>query len=229
MRTIRWAVAAFGVGCAALAAQQPEGADAPFAGQPGQRLRGPLPALIVAGPKYVRPESGNVTPADENLLDRGRIGRVHDPVTRNGLNPSVLVLTAKVPAADSPVVKLLGQLQKSVEKHRELRFGTAAVFLALPFEVNRDEPLKDNPFVAEVAAAEAVGKALDKDSVLVGLAEPKTGEPFGFDAKTSTLVLFYRRLSVVKSWRATDDAPFTDEQAKDVLGTIDATLAPKRR
>jgi hypothetical protein len=148
-----------------------------------------------------------------------RKGTFHCLVCEHGLNPTVMVF-APATEPGAPFLKLLGELDKSVEKNPRSRLGAFAVFLS-------DDVKADDPREALAAkAADWAKQAKLRDEGVV-LAIDKTAGPDGYKlAEGHTTVVVYNRLTVVANLDF--EKALTDADVESVLKAVDK-LVPARR
>jgi hypothetical protein len=193
--------------------------------QPGQTLPGPFPALVVTGPAL--PKTDEVLSEERrNLGDPGRVGKVHDFVTRYGLDPTVAVFSREAPPApDQPLGQLLKALDEAVQKNARARLRAFGVFLTLRGEYFRDEAQGE-----QVKQIQAFGQQLQLTGVPLALAQAESPQTkaFGIAPGHTVTVLVYDDQIVRNRLEFTPDKALDEAGVKAVLDAVNSVVARRR-
>jgi hypothetical protein len=98
--------------------------------KPGEPVPGPFQPYVVVGKAKFK-------------------GKIHCPVTENGLNPVIAVFVRGAEATET-VTKLVGQLDEAAVKNEASRLGAFVVFLANDVKEDDREPDKNKAAVDKV-------------------------------------------------------------------------------
>lgn len=176
--------------------------------EPGQVVPGPFSAYVVFGGIKPAPKEPVQTEERQNFADPTRNFKHHDLVTRFGLDPTVAVFTREAaPTEDSPLAKLLKQLDADVRKHRSSRLRAFAVFLRL-----KDEFLKDEDRIPQARAIEqfATKSALTDMPLALDQAESARTKKWAIGPDDQTVVIIYYNHKVRAKFVFSADKPLTD-------------------
>jgi hypothetical protein len=185
-----------------LVAADPTGTD------PGQVLPGPFNAYVVfGGPKGTSTEPVQ-TEERQNYADPSRVGKFHDLITRYGLDPTVAVFTREgAPAEDSPLGKLIKQLDAAVQKNRNARLHAFTVFLGL-----KNDFLKDDTRIPQIKAIEQLATKLDLKETPLALdqSESDRTKAYNIPNDDQVVIIFYDNLKVRAKLVFTNDKPLDE-------------------
>ena len=166
--------------------------------QPGQEIPGPFQPFNATGKRQ---------------------GKFHCLVCEHGLDPTVMIF-APATEPGAPVLKLLQELDKAVEKNKRSRFGAFAVFLS--DEVKADDPRE--ALAAKVADWAKQAK-LRPDDVVLSI--DKVAGPDGYKlAEGHTTILLYNKLTVVANFAF--DKALTDADVDTVMKAVETQLLAKK-
>jgi len=194
----------------------------PTGTEPGQVLPGPFNTFVVfGGPKGTSTEPVQ-TEERQNYADRTRVGKFHDLITRFELDPTVAVFTREAPPAeDSPLGKLIKQLDTTVQAKRNSRLHAFVVFLGL-----KNEFLKDDTRIPQIKAIEQLATKLELKEAPLALdqSESDRTKAFNIGNDDQVVVLFYDNLKVRARMVFTNDKPLDEEGLKAIANEIDKLL-----
>lgn len=174
-----------------------------------------------------------VTPVKraEDRDPRDRTFKMHDLVVENGLNPVVAIFT-RTPTSqqDTPVTKLIKQLDPLVTKHRASNLAAFAIFATLEKEFPMDETRNASGYVRDEQTQDLIKLAtgLGVTKVPLGLASrvsPSLAN-WGFSDTTETKVVLYHRLKIVATWPA-DGMKLSDDDVAAVVAATDKEAASR--
>lgn len=190
-----------------------------FSGKPGEFLPGAFPALIVSAPAAERAidqtyDIPALTDSDKNIRDEARVGKIHCPVTRIGVGPMVAVFARTVPDPDSPLGKLVKQLEPILEKNRSYRPGAFITFLTLSDQLLKDAQAKD-----KLAAARRFTESVEAKRVIIALDQTSSERTalWAMPDDADVYVLIAYRTLVRGVWVRSKDQPLTDEDVTAIV------------
>jgi hypothetical protein len=194
--------------------------------QPGQVLPGPFLSYVVTGPAR-KPSPEGVLPEErQNLGDVGRIGKIHDFVTRFGLDPSVVVFSHEPPpAADQPLGKLFQALNQAVDKYKHDRLHAGGIFLTLKGDFHQDESQQ-----AQIKQIETFAQQLHLQNVPLAIdrAESERTKAFQIPADATVMVLVYVNQTVKARFVFTAEKPLDDAGVQAVLAAVSTMVGAKK-
>src|SRR5262245_35765792 len=197
----------------------------PTGTEPGQVLPGPFNAFVVfGGPKGTSTEPVQ-TEERQNFADKARVGKFHDLITRFGLDPTVAIFTREAPPAeDSPLGKLIKQLDTTVQAKRNSRLHAFVVFLGL-----KNELLKDDTRIPQIKAIEQLATKLELKETPLALdqSESDRTKSFNIGNDDQVVVIFYDTLVVRAKLVFTNDKPLDEAGIKAVEAEIEKLLKKK--
>jgi hypothetical protein len=199
-------------------------------------MRGVIVAALLAGVSWsaqptqaAEPDkAAQVGPIRCYNLTGPRAGKFHCPVLGFGLNPFVLVVANDLDQAkaDSPLAKLLADLDALATANPKANLGVAVIFAVLkadlPFDETRAVPLG----VLETFAKEAkIGRAI--------LGVTKSNDPsltaYGIEANAPLTVIVCDRLLVKNRYSFTADQSFGEGDVTTILKDVSALVTPAGR
>jgi hypothetical protein len=193
--------------------------------QPGQVLPGPFRAFAVTGQESKPMTEGVLSEERQNLGDVARVGKIHDFVTRYGLDPTVAVFAREIPSADQPLGKLLKSLDQAVEKNRAARLRAFAIFLGLkaPFYQDETQPEK-------IKAIQALAQQLQLNNVplALDLAESERTKAYQLAPEAMAVVLLYVNQKVQARYAFGADKALDDGAVQEIMAEVTKLIGARR-
>jgi hypothetical protein len=194
-------------------------ADPPLQGtEPGNVLPGPFSAYVVFGGVKPEPKEPVQTEERQNFGDPTRLYKHSDLVTRFGLDPTVAVFTREAaPSDDSALVKLLKQLDDSVQKYQARRLRAFAVFLRL-----KDDFLKDDDRIPQARSIEqfAAKSAIKQTPLALDQAESDRTKKWNIGPDDQVVVIVYENHKVRAKFAFTAEKPLDDAGVQAVMAEV---------